>query len=156
MARKHITRRDLRNLRDLALEEHDAFFRRNPHLEAGYRQALVAACLCQGAALHYLNPRSRLEDFDIWHFYWETRGKIFPYRAHAKGEYRGKRVDFLKRGVRKEFRRFAGNSGQVILEYLKRRDTRTKRELLKKATIGLFPHSIFGKMLWRGETVEVR
>jgi hypothetical protein len=156
MTRTHLARKDLRHLRDLALEEHVLFFRRNPHLQSTYRRALVAICLCQGAALHHLNPRSRLEDFDVWHFYWDSRQRPFPYRAHAKGKYRGKRVDFLKRAIPKELQRGAQEPGQVILEYLKQRNTRTKRELLRKVIIGLFPSRIFGDVLWRGEITEVR
>lgn len=156
MALGHFTRRDLGRLRDLAVEEHASFFKRNPHLRAEYRGALVAICLCQGAALHYLNPRSRLEDFDIWHFYWESQRQPFPYRAHARGKYQGKRVDFLKRAIPGELRRVPPDPGQAILEYLKRQDTTTKRKLVEKAVIGLFPHTLFGKVLWTGEITEVR
>lgn len=91
----------------------------------------------------------------MWHFYWESRRKRFPYRAHARGEYQGKRVDFLKRAIPKKLRRVTRDPGHVIVEYLKGRDTKTKRELLRKPVIGLFPPRIFGRVLWRGEIVEV-
>jgi len=94
---------DLERLRELALEEHENFFERNPHLREAFYNSLIGICLCQGAASHYLNPTVGIKDFDIWHFYLESGKDNFPYRAHKrlKNGYKGKPIDFLKRSIPK-------------------------------------------------------
>jgi hypothetical protein len=146
---------DLRQIRELALKEHEQFFRRNPHLRRTYFNSLAAICLCQGAASHYLNPRIGIKDFDIWHFYVENERINFPYRAWKRIEngYKGKTVDFLKRAItRRLFEAYPNDPARVIREYMLMRNTQTKKLLLKKAVIGLFPDEIFGKVLWKGES----
>jgi len=145
---------DLKQLRGLALKEHKQFFRRNPHLKRAYCNSLIAICLCQGAASHYLNSRVGIKDFDIWHFYVENESINFPYRAWKRIEngYKEKPIDFLKRAIpRSLFGAYPNSPERVILEYMFTRNTLTKTLLLKKAVIGLFPNEIFGKVLWKGE-----
>ena len=50
-----VGRAELDALAALARDEERAFFERNPHLIQPYRSRLVAAALCQGAALQYLD-----------------------------------------------------------------------------------------------------
>lgn len=145
---------DLEQLRELASKEHEQFFRRNSHLRRAYRNSLVVVCLCQGAASYYLNPRVGIKDFDIWHFYVENERINFPYSAQKriKNGYKGKPVDFLKRAIpRGLFETYPNNPKLVILEFMLTRNTLTKKLLLKKAAIGLFPQEIFGKVPWKGE-----
>jgi hypothetical protein len=149
-----LTLDDLKQLKELALKEHEQFLKRNLHLEKAYRNSLIAICLCQGAASHYINPMIGVKDFDIWHFYVESEIIPFPYRAWKKVEngYKGKPIDFLKRAIpRRIYENHIDKPDQVVLEYLLARDTLTKKLLLKKAIIGLFPDGIFGKILWKGE-----
>lgn len=151
---KPLTKSDLQKLKELALLEHEEFFKRNPHLKGIYYDSLIGICLCQGAASHYLNPKIGIKDFDIWHFYEEAENIVFPYRAHKriiKG-CRGIPIDFLKRAIPKSTcNSYPGNPEQIIMKYLRERNTKSKRLLLKKAIIGLYPESIFGKVIWRGE-----
>lgn len=152
-----LTEADLTQLRQLAHEEHEEFFRRNPRLGAFFRKSLIGICLCQGAASHYLHPAIGIKDFDIWHFYRENKDSSFPYRAHKsiEGGYRGKRIDFLKRAIPESTcEQYPGQPGRTILSYLHQRDTRTKAELLKKAIIGLWPSSILGETLWKGQQAK--
>jgi len=146
-----LTITDLKRLKDLALREHKDFFGRNPHLRDN---SLIGICLCQGASSHYLNPQVGIKDFDIWHFYEENREINFPNRAHKRigNGYLGRPIDFLKRVIpRCICSSFPNDSERIIMEYLtKRRDTTTKKLLLKNAIIGLYPDNIFGKILWRG------
>ena len=149
-----LTDYDLEKLKELALDEHENFFRRNPHLKVAYYYSLVGICLCQGAASHYLDPNVGIKDFDIWHFYVEHGSVKFPYRAHKRIEdgYKGKPIDFLKRAIPKDIHdSYFNDPEQAIMEYLFERNTKTKKLLLKKAIIGLFPNKIFGKVLWKGE-----
>ncbi|MBF8251097.1 MAG: hypothetical protein HW382_725 [Deltaproteobacteria bacterium] len=51
-------------MREIAVEEHVDFLTRNPHINKAYSNSLVAICLCQGAASHYINPKIGVKDFD--------------------------------------------------------------------------------------------
>jgi hypothetical protein len=146
-----LTTVDLANLRRLGIEEGKAFLRRNPHLRTAYGSALIAICLCQGAASHFLNPSVGVKDYDVWHFYAQNRRVPFPYRAHHRSYCGGRRVDFLKRCIPKRIINTSTSAGNSVLSYLMMRDTVTKKRLLVKAVIGLHPKSILGKVLWRGE-----
>jgi len=152
-----LTEDDLKKLTKIALEEHKEFFERNPHLKTAYYDSLVAICLCQGAASHYLDPRVGIKDFDIWHFYIKNEKVNFPYRAHKRIEngYKDRPIDFLKRAISKDIcKSYSNDPEQIIKKYLLEKNTHTKRLLLKKAVIGLFPDKIFGKVLWKGESCE--
>ena len=149
-----LTKANLEQLKELAYKEHEEFIKRNPHLRDFFYNSLIGVCLCQGAASHYLNPATGIKDFDIWHFYRESKHMSFPYRAHKsiEGGYKGKRIDFLKRAIPERIcHLYPSEPGRIILDYLREKDTRTKRELLKKAIIGLCPGSIFGEILWEGQ-----
>jgi hypothetical protein len=139
----------------LAFKEHGEFFRRNPGLKSAYYNSLIGICLCQGAASHYLNPKVGIKDFDIWHFYEESKNTNFPYRAHKRIEsgYKGKPIDFLKRAIPKYiYDSDSSDLEQLIMKYLLEKNTNTKRLLLEKAIVGLFPNEIFSRVLWRGES----
>ena len=71
---KRITKADLRRLADIALRDFAAFFRRHPSTARRYRHRLFAVALCQGAALHFLDQKNGVKDFDMWSF----------FRAHPK------------------------------------------------------------------------
>ena len=149
-----ITINDLRDLQRIALEENENFFKRNPKYREPYHDALIGICLCQGAASHYLNPTVGIKDYDIWFFYLEKGNPRVPYRARKKLEngYKGKRIDFLRRGIPKYILdKFPNDPGETILNYLLEKNTKAKRMLLKKAVIGLFPDEILGKVIWKGE-----
>lgn len=149
-----LTRNDLEHLKELSLKEHDAFFERNSHLRTAYYGSLIGICLCQGAASHYLDPKVGVADWDIWHFYIEDRKTNFPYRAHKRIDngYRGKSVDFLKRAISKEiYDSCSSRPERTIMKYLLERNTKTKRKLLEKAIIGLYPNALLGRVLWKGE-----
>jgi len=144
---------DLGRLRELALEEHEDFFKRNPRYQAAYHDALIGVCLCQGAASHFLNQSVGVKDFDVWHFYLEDEKQRFPHRAKKRSpqEHQGKPVDFMKRTIpQRDYGTYGGQAGQVIMAYLQREDTLTKKLLLEKAIVGLFPEEIFGEVLWKG------
>jgi len=149
-----LTTSDLEQLKELALKEHEKFFERNPHLKSAYYYSLIGICLCQGAASHYLNPAVGVKDFDVWHFYVEHKEINFPYRARKRIEsgYKGKPIDFLKRSVSEDvYDSCLGHPEKTIMKYLLGRNTKTKRLLLKKAIVGLFPNFLFGRVLWKGE-----
>jgi hypothetical protein len=152
-----ITRADLRKLHRLARADMDAFFERNLHYRAySGKEALVA--LCQGAALHFLDGRNGVKDFDVWFFYPPMSFSLPPRRRgvvdfgaskfgkhpNSKG-YIGRTVDVLMRSD-SAFSGCSANEG--IARYLERPRTTTARLLAEKAVVGLYPASVFGKVLW--------
>jgi hypothetical protein len=52
--RRRVGQAELESLVMLAEAEEKRFFSDNPHLKRPYRKRLIAAALCQGAALQYL------------------------------------------------------------------------------------------------------
>lgn len=145
---------DLKKLKKLALKENEDFFKRNPRLKSAYYNSLIGICLCQCAASHYLNPSVGIKDFDIWFFYVKDDSIYFQCRKHkrVKNAYKEKPIDFLRRVIPKYICNFTPNYPEkTIMEYLKVKNTKTKRELLKEAIIGLYPDNIFVKELWRGD-----
>ncbi len=148
-----LTKNDLEQLKTLALREHDEFFERNPHLKSAFHDSLIGICLCQGAALHYLDSKVATKGFDIWHFYVKHETINFPDQAHKRIEngYKDRNIEFLKRAISRHIHASHYNEpDMIILQYLLERDTYTKNSLLKKPIIGLFPDDIFGKIIWKG------
>jgi len=141
---------DLKNLRWIGIKEHENFFKRNIHLKNDYYNNLISICLTTNGALQYLNQDNGTNDFDIWHFYLEC-DKFFPYRAYKRisNGYIGKRIDFLKRAIpRHIYLRSMNEPEKVIINYLLYGNNKFKSELLASPIIGLYPDSIFGKVIW--------
>ena len=159
-----ITINDLKQLRDLALEDLQDFFNRCQRYKP-YRTSLILIALCQGAALHYLDGYTGVKDFDVWSFFTEIPTVRFPYRRLKKVEsglvkfgvhplyfrwnYKSRHVDLLMRRFRTDIvKRNRGDPQGCITEYLTRGGTKSARELAKKAVIGLYPDVILGKVLY--------
>ncbi len=155
---EQITKKDLRKLLKLARQDIDDFFDRNPTYKR-YQGKEKLIALCQGAALHYIDKKNGVKDFDVWIFYAQRGDKILPYRRTGKVDYGkskfgnnpnlplydGRNVDVLMRSS--EY--YIDGSPELCLKrYLTDRKTRTAKLLSEKAVIGLFPPNVFGKVLW--------
>jgi hypothetical protein len=105
---------DLQRLAALAAEAEAGLFARHPLGAGRYAGRLLCRALCQGAALHYLDGRNGVKDFDVWSFYAALDDGPFPYRWRATADfgpskfgrypadpplYTGRRVDFLGRSL---------------------------------------------------------
>jgi len=53
----------------LAAEAEAELFQRNPRGSGRYAGRLLGRTLCRGAALHYVNGKNGVKDFDVWSFY---------------------------------------------------------------------------------------
>lgn len=154
-----ITKSDLKKLLSLARSDIESFFARNPSYKEYEGKELLVA-LCQGGALHYLDGKNGVKDFDIWFFY-PLKSRNLPYRRRgvvdfgeskfgvhpkfkAKG-YKGRTVDVL---MRSDAYFIDSEPEQAIVRYLKYKNSKTSNLLAQKAVIGLYPESIFGKKLW--------
>ena len=152
-----ITKSDLRKLLSLAKADVDDFFSRKPEYQK-YVGKEVLVALCQGAALHYIDGENGVKDFDVWFFY-PRLSKQLPYRRRGTVDFgpskfgrfptdtgfRGRRIDVLMRSE-SSFSSKCPNTG--LVQYLSGAKTSTAKHLSQKAVVGLYPESVFGKVLW--------
>ncbi len=76
-SKERITKSDLKRLLKLSEKDMIQFFERNKKYSKQYNNKHVLVALCQGAALHYIDKKNGVKDFDVWFFYlaWSlTRG----------------------------------------------------------------------------------
>ena len=156
---KRISDRDLRRLATIAaLDRHD-FFNRHPRWALEYKDRFLCSALCQGAALHYLNGRTGINDFDVYSFYAANPRRAWYAKALrsrdfgnprfgqtvSKPEYVGRRVDLMGRSI--EVARKA-DPVTAIRQYLQRSRTRSARLLAEKAVVILQPARLRGTVVW--------
>jgi hypothetical protein len=143
----------------IAGADRERFFVRNPRWARLYRERVIAVALCQGAALHYVDGRNGVRDFDVWTFYEQHPEAQFPFRRHQVQDFgpskfgrhpeatslRGRAVDLFGRSIP------ASTSGDVIAAvraYLNGRSTESARRLALKAVVLLDPGPLRGVVVW--------
>jgi hypothetical protein len=150
---------DLERLALISKEDREDFFSRHPCWQRLYADRVLCLALCQGAAVHYLNGKNGVKDFDVWTFYAKHSEAAFPWRRRGKKDYGpskfgndpddvgyvGRRVDLLARSLR-----FAVTADpvQCIRAYLADGHTRTASELSRKAVVLIEPKKLMGKIVW--------
>ena len=92
-----IGRGDLLRLGVLAAEAEAGLFARHPHGAGRYAGRLLCRALCQGAALHFLDGKNGVKDFDVWSFYAALDDGPFPYLVAWHGQLRPVQVRPLSR-----------------------------------------------------------
>ena len=146
---------ELRSLLELADAEEQAFFDRNPHLARRYRRRLLAIALCQGAALQYIRRGRGVNDFDVHFFYAQNPAKRQLSRAVKRisgatvGTFKKTPVDFIRTVVPVTQADQKRSLTERIQAFLLERPTSNAVYLSKKAVVGLFPKTIFAKVLWQ-------
>jgi len=78
---------DLERLALLSREDRDEFFSRQPRWQQLYANRLLCVTLCQVAAVHYVDGRYGVKDFDIWTFYAQHPDEAFPWRRVGRKDY---------------------------------------------------------------------
>ncbi len=155
---ERIVEKDLARLLYLAESDIASFFARNPKYIGQYQIKQSLVVLAQGAALHYLDHRNGVKDFDVW-FFFPKFGLTLPYRRRGVvdfGEskfgvhpddvgYKGRRVDVLMRSDKVFGERDPEASIQT---YLSNGHTKSARCLAQKAVVGLWPKRLMGGVLW--------
>lgn len=158
-SKQKITKRDLRKLLKLARADIDDFFDRKLSYKKPYHGKEKLVTLCQGAALHYIDNKNGVKDFDVWFFYPQKGDVVLPYRRTGLVDFgkskfgkhpgnplfEGRGVDVLMRST-KFFNR--GTPEACIAGYLSSRESPSAKFLAQKAVVGLYPESVFGKVLW--------
>lgn len=156
-----IDRCDLLRLLELARLDRAEFFERYPEWRARYADRVLGTALCQGAALHFLDPSAGINDFDVYTFYAENPDRKWYAKRLARADFGdpkfgysevtpptfvGRRVDLLGRSLP-----VAWGSDLVVAlrDWLASGETVTARELAKKAVIVLEPVERLGTIAWR-------
>ncbi len=89
-SRKAISKDDLSHLSAIAHADREQMFAKNPRW-ALYRNRLLCVALCQGAALHYIDGKNGIKDFDVWTFFAANPKRPYPDPALYR---RNRHVDF--------------------------------------------------------------
>ena len=149
-----VRKRHLRFLAQVTKIEREAFFRRNPSQVSRYRNRFLAAALCQGAALHYLNRKNGVKDFDIHLFYVQHPKHKQMSRAVKPvimevPDFGIREIDFIRTVVPERFDHGAEDPvASVLQRFLERRPTSNARFVAEKAVIGLIPEHLFARVVW--------
>lgn len=154
-----ITLEDLRRLGRLADEDRAAFFARKPETGMLYSSRLFAVALCQGGALHYLDGKNGIKDFDVWSFYTENPTRMFPPRRRGKVDFGdpkfgvssdapsfvGRRVDLIGRSIAD-----ANPMDPIgtLHRYLSSGKTESARLLAMNAVVLIEPENLLGTVVW--------
>jgi hypothetical protein len=155
-----IKKTDLGRLESLALEDRNKFFTRNPALARLYHARVLCVALCQGAALHFLDGKNGVKDFDVWTFFAAHPARKFPSRRPvmradfgpsrfgrhpADVGYTGRRVDFLMRAIQCPLR---ADPAEALQRYLSESRTSSARCLAEKAVVLIGPAGLRGSVIW--------
>lgn len=157
---ERIERADLLRLARLAAEVEAGLFARTPRGAGRYAGRLLCRALCQGAALHFLDGKNGVKDFDVWSFYAAREDDPFPVRwrkavdfgpskfgryPNDPPRYRGRRIDCLGRSLLVPP---GADPVAAVRDYLSAARTETAQELGKKAVILLTPDHAAGEVIW--------
>ena len=152
---------DLMRLAGLAAQVEAGLFARNPGRSGRYAGRLLCRALCQGAALHFVDGKNGVKDFDIWSFYAGHDDGPFPARWHGTADFgpskfgrspddppscTGRRVDFFGRSLPAPV---GADPAVVLREYLSAARTPSARALAAKAVILIDPERRAGEIVWR-------
>ena len=150
-AQEPITAADLGLLSDIARTDRDEFFKRYPKY-ARYRSRVACVALCQGAALHFIDGRTGVNDLDVWTFYYELPSIRFPYRRHARKDFGSSHLTNWSRRVDLMARTLPAPPGtdpaKILRDYLTSRPTKSAFCLAKKAVVLIDPPKRRGEVVW--------
>lgn len=156
---ERLTPDDLSRLAAIAKDDRGARFARRPRWRP-YADRVLCVALCQGAALHYLDGRNGVKDFDVYTFYAEHPTGPFPYRwltnldfgpsrfGRYPGDpdrFRGRRVDLIGRSLAVSP---DADPVEAVRQYLAAGRTETARHLASKAVVLLEPEGLRGEIIW--------
>jgi len=148
---------DLKKLLKIANQDREVFFITHPNWARLYANRVISVALCQGAAMHYLDGITGINDFDVYTFYRKHRTKnwyakrIKSYdfgdpkfgKSVDKPYFIGRRVDCLSRSIDVHINE---DPKIAVRRYLEEGKTETARLLSAKPVILLEPNC--GQVIW--------
>lgn len=154
-----INKADLSRLSAIAADDRSQFFDRCPRWKPLYANRIIAVCLCQGAALHFVDRTNGVKDFDVWTFYACHPGEPYPYRRRGKAEFgslkfgrhpddlgmNGRRVDLIGRSIPAST---SDDPVETIRRYLQTSKTTSAVMLRMKSVVVLDPPHLRGAVIW--------
>ncbi|HET8580750.1 MAG TPA: hypothetical protein VFL31_07105 [Nitrospiraceae bacterium] len=152
-SRARITSDHLRVLAQIAKQERDDFFKRNPGQSPFYQRRFIAAALCQGAALHYLGLGTGVKDFDVHLFYEQHPVRRQMARAVRRlprqiDRFGKRQVDIIRTVIPRRITRNNRGGIAVIRAFLVDKPTQNAKHLAQKPVIGLLPKAILARVVW--------
>jgi hypothetical protein len=162
---ERITKRDLARLADIARADREGIFERNPRWALD-RKRLLCVALCQGAALHFVDGKNGVKDFDVWTFFSASPKRPYPDPSLY---HRIRHVDYgeSRFGARDD-NRFPGYEGRsvdllsdslpvgpsadpikAIQDWLSRPTRDSPRFLAQKAVVLIDPPPLRGRVAWK-------
>jgi hypothetical protein len=143
----------------VAEKDLEGFFHRNPRWGTLYRNRQLCVALCQGAALHFVDGRNGIKDWDVWTFFREHPNGTFPPRrrgeselgdsrygrSSVRSEYVGRCVDLIGRSIIADER---DDPVSAVQRYLTAGRTESARRLAQKAVVVLKPAHLRGEVVW--------
>ncbi len=158
-----ITDEDLIHLTKLAEQDFDELTIRYPKYEQ-LREHKIAVCLCQGAALHYIDHTTGVRDFDIYTFFDKAAPIRWPFRRRAVKDFGSNKFGktLCKPGSRESYNKFKGRKVDIlgrqipyngdyqdsIQEWLRTNNAPTPYHLSQKAVVVLWPPKDRGDVVW--------
>ena len=154
-----IDRDDLVHLAEIARLDLADFFARKPRYRP-LSERLICVALCQGAALHFIDGKNGVQDFDVRTFFAaHPYAPAFPWRRRRardfgdprfgrppdRPDFVGRHVDLLGRSLEVGE---ATDPTVILRKYLSEGRTRTARRLSEKAVVLLEPADQLGTMVW--------
>lgn len=150
-----LTKEDLKEIEQYAKEELKRFLNKEKYKV--YENKLIAICLCQGAAQHFVDGKTGIKDIDVWFFFKEDKDVKIPNFKNMRksvskkftniGE---KRIDFLKKAIKEDIinKSESEKPEDILKSYLQNGHTSSSKLLAQKSVVGLFPPDIFEKIIW--------
>ena len=159
-----ITKRDLKQLAQIARADRERMFERNENW-APYRKRLLCVALCQGAAQHFADGKNGIKDFDVWTFFARSPQRPFPdmalFRRRATADFglsrfgrtpgaperfEGRRVDLLSRSLDVGPR---ADPIAAVQAWLEAGSSESARKLAEQAVVLIEPSP--GKVIWSSD-----
>ena len=148
----------LQRLAVLAFDDLDGLYDRRPVTKSLYHDRLLALCLCQGAAEHFVRPGHGIKDFDIWAFFRAHPKRPFPFRRIGNMDfgpskfgrhpddkgYKGRRVDVIGRSIETKADE---NSVQAVLNWV-HGSSKSSRLIALRPLILVYPAASIGRVIW--------
>lgn len=153
-----VTPDDLRRLAKIAADDLRQLFERNEPLRRLYLSKYLCTALCQGAALHVVDGKNGIKDWDVWTFFRRHPERQFPPRRRVersfgdprfgrltRTEHVGRCVDLLGRAIECDE---GADPSVAIRKYLRDGRTKSAQLLAMKAVILLDPEHRCGEVVW--------